>query len=58
MQNHLGLLNFVIMPAVPDEKKKVQICLSDLVGWLFLKGSCFQFCSRFCEQTVFTMINK
>lgn len=57
MQNHLGLLNFVIMPAVPDEKK-FQICVSDLVRYLFLKGSCFQFCSCFCEHTIFRMINK
>lgn len=40
MQIYLGLLNFVIMPAVPDEKK-IQICLSDLLGHLFLESSCF-----------------
>lgn len=50
MQNHLGILNVVIMPAVLDEKE-IQICPSDLVGHLILEGSCFQFCSLFffCE---------
>lgn len=50
MQNHLGILNVVIMPAVPDEKN-IQICPSDLVGHLILEGSCFQICSLFflCE---------
>lgn len=58
MQNHLGILNVVIMPAVLDEKE-IQICPSDLVGHLILEGSCFQFCSLFFFVSYsFRMINK